>query len=362
MRNRPTIRTEPFRHAKNPHPHPAGRDGARRDPGERRTGARAEWTQRAPRSSGLFGAGFGHGLGLSQWGSYGLAKQGWGPTKILKHFYSGTRVAREARPPKNLRIGLAQGEDSVRLEAQAGPVEIRLGDAQIGVDGRDDPLGRDVEGRCRRQRVPDRRCDGNGRGPRRQSERPDLDRVRAVRRPRSHPERRTHVQPRLDRVRPVLVLRRLCDAAGPHGGSAGLPVRAGRGPELVADVRPQDPGDRGEDVRVHEGRRVPAPGGLRLRAVRELVRPGVRRVGQGGRRRRRPVGRRREPDRGPGRAERRADDPSLLHVLLGRVHGGQRERVGWLADRLPARRVRPRRLHVREPERGLGGDVHARAR
>ena len=43
----------------------------------------------------LFGAGFGHGLGLSQWGSYGLAKQGWGPSKILKHFYSGTRVARD---------------------------------------------------------------------------------------------------------------------------------------------------------------------------------------------------------------------------------------------------------------------------
>jgi stage II sporulation protein D len=79
----------------------------------------------------MFGAGFGHGLGLSQWGSYGLAKQGWGPTKILKHFYSGTRVANE-NGPKNLRIGLVQGKDSIRLQAQAGPVEIRLGDAQTG--------------------------------------------------------------------------------------------------------------------------------------------------------------------------------------------------------------------------------------
>src|SRR4029450_5367381 len=80
----------------------------------------------------LFGAGFGHGLGLSQWGAYGLAKQGGGPSKILKLFYSGTRVAREGSPPKSLRIGLAQGKDSVRLEAQDGPVEIRLGDAQTG--------------------------------------------------------------------------------------------------------------------------------------------------------------------------------------------------------------------------------------
>ena len=87
---------------------------------------------KGPKEFRLFGAGFGHGLGLSQWGSYGLARQGWGPTKILKHFYSGTRVARENAPPKNLRIGLTQGEDSVRLEAQAGPVEIRLGGTQTG--------------------------------------------------------------------------------------------------------------------------------------------------------------------------------------------------------------------------------------
>jgi stage II sporulation protein D len=80
----------------------------------------------------MFGAGFGHGLGLSQWGAYGLARQGWGPSKILKHFYSGTRVARETNPPGNLRIGLVQGKDSIRLEAQVGSIEIRLGDPQTG--------------------------------------------------------------------------------------------------------------------------------------------------------------------------------------------------------------------------------------
>jgi stage II sporulation protein D len=80
----------------------------------------------------MFGAGFGHGLGLSQWGTYGLARQGWGPSKILKHFYSGTRVARETNPPGNLRIGLVQGKDSIRLEAQVGSIEIRLGDPQTG--------------------------------------------------------------------------------------------------------------------------------------------------------------------------------------------------------------------------------------
>jgi SpoIID/LytB domain protein len=74
-----------------------------------------------------FGGGWGHGLGLSQWGTYGLAKEGWAPGAILTHYYSGTRVRREPSPPEQLRIGLAQGRDSVRLEAEAGPVEIRLG-------------------------------------------------------------------------------------------------------------------------------------------------------------------------------------------------------------------------------------------
>ena len=90
----------------------------------------------------MFGAGFGHGLGLSQWGAYGLAKRGWGPSKILKHFYSGTRVAGETDPPTNLRIGLVQGKGSIRLEAQVGSIEIRLGDPQTGSTVATIPPGR----------------------------------------------------------------------------------------------------------------------------------------------------------------------------------------------------------------------------
>lgn len=33
------------------------------------------------------GRGFGHGVGLSQWGAYGYAKQNWNPQRIVKHFY-----------------------------------------------------------------------------------------------------------------------------------------------------------------------------------------------------------------------------------------------------------------------------------
>src|SRR5687767_10336740 len=80
----------------------------------------------------FFGSGFGHGLGMSQWGAYGLSKQGWNPERILRHYYSGTRLATDNTHPKRLRIGLVQGRDSVRLEALSGDVELRLDDPAAG--------------------------------------------------------------------------------------------------------------------------------------------------------------------------------------------------------------------------------------
>jgi SpoIID/LytB domain protein len=100
----------------------------------------------------FFGSGFGHGLGMSQWGAYGLSRQGWGPSRILRHFYSGTRVAVEDSPPARLRIGLVQGRDSVTLEAQSGDVEIRLGNPQTG-----DVVARIPSGQTWRVRVADTR-------------------------------------------------------------------------------------------------------------------------------------------------------------------------------------------------------------
>jgi SpoIID/LytB domain protein len=75
----------------------------------------------------FYGGGWGHGLGLSQWGAYGLARQGWSAARILTHFYQGTRVGQAEDAPAALRIGLVQGQQRIRLEAQAGPVDLRLG-------------------------------------------------------------------------------------------------------------------------------------------------------------------------------------------------------------------------------------------
>ena len=38
------------------------------------------------------GGGFGHGVGLSQYGSYNLANLGWSAEKILAFYYPGTKI------------------------------------------------------------------------------------------------------------------------------------------------------------------------------------------------------------------------------------------------------------------------------
>lgn len=38
------------------------------------------------------GRGYGHGVGMSQWGAYGMAKDGKGHKKILRHYYRGTKI------------------------------------------------------------------------------------------------------------------------------------------------------------------------------------------------------------------------------------------------------------------------------
>ncbi len=40
------------------------------------------------------GSGFGHGVGMSQWGARSLAEQGWDYERILKHYYQSTAIAR----------------------------------------------------------------------------------------------------------------------------------------------------------------------------------------------------------------------------------------------------------------------------
>src|SRR3954463_681341 len=65
----------------------------------------------------LDGRGWGHGVGMSQWGAEGYARHGYDHRRILAHYYTGTHIA--ITDPRTGRVLLAQGQDSVRVGSAA---------------------------------------------------------------------------------------------------------------------------------------------------------------------------------------------------------------------------------------------------
>ena len=81
------------------------------------------------------GSGFGHGVGMSQYGAYGQALEGRSASDILRHYYSGTSVS-PVSDAVLIRVNLLAGADraSVRGEpigAGGGSVRISAGDAVL---------------------------------------------------------------------------------------------------------------------------------------------------------------------------------------------------------------------------------------
>src|SRR5262249_394888 len=72
-----------------------------------------------------YGGGWGHGVGMSQYGAYGMAAAGASYTDILAQYYTGTAVQTVASPTK-IRVGLTQSRTSSRLQAIGGAVALRL--------------------------------------------------------------------------------------------------------------------------------------------------------------------------------------------------------------------------------------------
>ena len=84
-----------------------------------------------PSSSPLTGAGYGHGVGLSQWGAYGMAKAGYDATGIVTHYYSGTTVT-PVQDDMEARVNLLYQVASAKvrteaLEAGGGAIEVTVG-------------------------------------------------------------------------------------------------------------------------------------------------------------------------------------------------------------------------------------------
>src|SRR4051812_31071299 len=59
------------------------------------------------------GGGFGHGVGMSQYGAYGYAKHGRSYDTIVKHYYQGTELSKTSSRPT--RVLLAASRSTVRF-------------------------------------------------------------------------------------------------------------------------------------------------------------------------------------------------------------------------------------------------------
>jgi stage II sporulation protein D len=68
---------------------------------------------RAGTSLIVTGHGWGHGVGMSQWGAYGYALHGWKYRRILAHYYPGTRIGHVGEP--QVRVLLTRGASSVTV-------------------------------------------------------------------------------------------------------------------------------------------------------------------------------------------------------------------------------------------------------
>ncbi len=65
------------------------------------------------------GGGFGHGIGMSQYGAYGYALHGWSYQQILAHYYTGTALG-TANPNQIVRVLLGSGPAAFAGASAAG--------------------------------------------------------------------------------------------------------------------------------------------------------------------------------------------------------------------------------------------------
>ena len=69
--------------------------------------------------------GYGHGVGMSQYGANSFAKQGWSYDKILTYYYTGTSVVDDPNMPKTLKVNGKDVETSLAVamavQGEMGP-------------------------------------------------------------------------------------------------------------------------------------------------------------------------------------------------------------------------------------------------
>ncbi len=79
----------------------------------------------------ITGAGFGHGVGMSQWGAYGMAQEGADAATIVSHYFLGSSV-QPVQDDMNIRVNLLYHVANAKfrtepLEAGGGAIELTIG-------------------------------------------------------------------------------------------------------------------------------------------------------------------------------------------------------------------------------------------
>jgi stage II sporulation protein D len=80
----------------------------------------------------ITGHGWGHGVGMSQWGAYGYAKHGWDYQAILKHYYTGIALTNVGDTV--IRVNLRSGQSKIKLSA-ASDYTVRASGATWTIPG-----------------------------------------------------------------------------------------------------------------------------------------------------------------------------------------------------------------------------------
>jgi stage II sporulation protein D len=86
-------------------------------------------TRSAPASAAFLvsGHGWGHGVGLAQYGAYGFALHGWTYDQIVDHYYPGTTLGQA--PPRRVRVLLLAGARRIAISSTA-PFTVRDADGK----------------------------------------------------------------------------------------------------------------------------------------------------------------------------------------------------------------------------------------
>jgi SpoIID/LytB domain protein len=96
--------------------------------------ARAAEVVQVPAGFTITGSGFGHGVGMSQYGAQGMGLDGYTASQILTHYFPGTAVNAVALPSTNIRVGILQDKTFVAVRGENVPGQTTGGAFNVVID------------------------------------------------------------------------------------------------------------------------------------------------------------------------------------------------------------------------------------